>query len=66
MIDAFTARHYEHVSTRTFEEVVAAFEAATGSVEDGYITKAAGAAKSPADSRPTFDRAKAQAASCAS
>ena len=49
MIDAFTARHYEHVSTRTFAEVVAAFEAATGSVEDGYIAKAAGAAKSPAD-----------------
>ena len=49
MIDAFTAKHHEHVSTRTFEEVVAAFEAATGSVEDGYITKAAGAAKSPAD-----------------
>jgi hypothetical protein len=35
MIDLFTVEHREHVSTRIFEEVVAALEEATGSVEDG-------------------------------
>jgi len=33
MIDEFTVRHYEHVSTKSFDEVVAAFEAAVGSIE---------------------------------
>src|SRR5260221_6350590 len=49
MIDAFTAKHYEHVSTRLFEEVVAAFEAAVGSVEDGGFDQAVEGAKGPAD-----------------
>lgn len=35
MIDEFTVRHHEHISARSFDEVVAAFEAALGSVEDG-------------------------------
>ena len=40
MIDAFTVQHYEHASDRSFEEVVAAFEAATGSVEKGELNAA--------------------------
>jgi uncharacterized protein (DUF302 family) len=30
----FTAHHYEHVSSRSFEEVVSIFESAVGSVEE--------------------------------
>jgi hypothetical protein len=35
MISAFTVQLYEHATDRSFEEVVSAFEAATGSVEKG-------------------------------
>jgi uncharacterized protein (DUF302 family) len=35
MIDEFTIRHYEHVSARSFDEVVAALEGAVGTVEGG-------------------------------
>ena len=34
MRTTFTVHHNEHVSSRPFEEVVSAFESATGSVED--------------------------------
>jgi len=34
MTTAFTVHHNEHVSSRSFEEVVSAFESAVGSVED--------------------------------
>src|SRR5438105_7956696 len=34
MRDMFTVHHNEHVSSRSFEEVVNAFESAVGSVED--------------------------------
>jgi len=34
MKTTFTVRHNEHVSSRSFEEVVIAFESAVGSVED--------------------------------
>jgi uncharacterized protein (DUF302 family) len=37
MIDSFTVQHCEHVSQRSFEAVVAAFEAELGSVEGGDI-----------------------------
>jgi uncharacterized protein (DUF302 family) len=37
MIDSFTVQHCEHVSQRSFEVVVAAFEAELGSVEGGDI-----------------------------
>jgi hypothetical protein len=37
MIDEFTAQHHEHISARSFDEVIATFEAAVGSVEDGGI-----------------------------
>ena len=29
MIDEFTVRHHEHISARSFDEVIAAFEAAS-------------------------------------
>jgi uncharacterized protein (DUF302 family) len=37
MIDSFTVQHCEHASRRSFEAVVAAFEAELGSVEGGDI-----------------------------
>jgi uncharacterized protein (DUF302 family) len=37
MIDSFTVQHCEHVSQRSFQDVVAAFEAELGSVEDPAI-----------------------------
>jgi uncharacterized protein (DUF302 family) len=36
-------QHYEHVSAKSFEEVVAAFERATGSVEEGFAVVSADA-----------------------
>ena len=35
MIDEYVVKHYEHVCTKTFEEVIAAFEAAVGDGDDG-------------------------------
>ena len=35
MIDEYVVKHYEHVSTRSFEEVISAFEAAVGDGDDG-------------------------------
>ncbi|MEI9924848.1 MAG: DUF302 domain-containing protein [Bradyrhizobium sp.] len=50
MIESFTVQHHEHVSQRSFEEVVAAFEAELGSVEGGeIIPREVAAATSPAD-----------------
>ena len=49
MIDSFTVQHYEHVSRRSFEDVVAAFEAELGSVEDGAIPREVAAATSQTD-----------------
>jgi uncharacterized protein (DUF302 family) len=37
MIDSFTVHHYEYVSQRSFEDVVAAFEEQLGSVEDPAV-----------------------------
>ena len=34
MRSTFTVNHNEHVSNRSFEEVISAFESAVGSVED--------------------------------
>jgi uncharacterized protein (DUF302 family) len=36
MIRSIAVEHYEHVSDRSFESVVAALKAATGSVEEGF------------------------------
>lgn len=36
MIRSITVQHYEHVTDNSFESVVTAFEAATGSVEEGF------------------------------
>jgi uncharacterized protein (DUF302 family) len=50
MIDSFTVQHCEHVSQRSFEAVVAAFEAELGSVEDpAIIPREVAAATSRAD-----------------
>ncbi len=49
MIDSFTVQHCEHVSGRSFEAVVAAFEAELGSVEGGVIPREVAAATSRAD-----------------
>jgi len=50
MIDSFTVQHCEHVSRRSFEAVVAAFEAELGSVEGGdIIPREVAAATSRAD-----------------
>ena len=43
MITEQAVKHFEHVSAKTFEEVVAAFESATGSVEEGFSVVAANA-----------------------
>jgi uncharacterized protein (DUF302 family) len=39
MIDDFTVRHLEYVSTRSFDDVVQRFEEATGDSEDGAFTR---------------------------
>jgi uncharacterized protein (DUF302 family) len=50
MIDRFTVQHCEHVSPRRFEDVVAAFEAELGNVEDpAIIPREVAAATSQAD-----------------
>jgi uncharacterized protein (DUF302 family) len=49
MIDEFTAQHHEHISARSFDEVIATFEAAVGSVEDGGIEDDAEASWSSSD-----------------
>ncbi len=50
MIDSFTLQHCEHVSQRSFEDVVAAFEAELGDIRDpAIIPREVAAATSPAD-----------------
>lgn len=50
VIDSFTVQHCEHASRRSFEAVVAAFEAELGSVEDrDIIPREVAAATSQAD-----------------
>jgi hypothetical protein len=39
VIDEFMVSDYEHVSARSFDEVVTAFEAAVGSVEGDAFRK---------------------------
>ncbi len=51
MRDASTVVHHEHVSTRSFEAVIAAFETAVGSVENGGLQKEVAAARD----RPDFE-----------
>jgi uncharacterized protein (DUF302 family) len=50
MIDSFTVQHCEHVSHRSYDDVVTAFEAELGSVEGGdIIPREVAAASSRAD-----------------
>ena len=46
MRTTFTVHHNEHVSSRSFEEVVSAFESAVGSVEENGLRELLVAAKS--------------------
>ena len=45
MVTTYTVQHNEHVSTRSFDEVIQAFEAATGTVEGGGWPRLTGSAK---------------------
>jgi uncharacterized protein (DUF302 family) len=50
MIDSFSVQHFEHASQRSFEDVVTAFEAELGNVEDpAIIPREVAAATSQAD-----------------
>jgi uncharacterized protein (DUF302 family) len=49
MIDTFTVQHCEHVSERSFEDVVAAFEAELGDLRDPTIIPREGAAATGPD-----------------
>jgi uncharacterized protein (DUF302 family) len=49
MIDNYTVQHCEHVSRRSFDDVVAAYEAELGGVEDGVLAREVAAATSYAD-----------------
>lgn len=50
MIDSFTVQHCEHVSQRSFEDVVAAFEAELGDMQDpAIVPREVAAATSAAD-----------------
>lgn len=60
MIDSFTVEHHEHVSRRSFADVVAAFEAELGSVEDGAIPREVAAATSRIDCETRIRRYEGQ------
>ena len=45
MQQEFAVQHYEHRTTRSYDDVIAAFEAATGSVEGGVLFQNARSAK---------------------
>ena len=50
MIDSFSVQHCEHISQRSFEDVVAAFEGELGDLADpAIVPREAAAATSPAD-----------------
>lgn len=49
MIEHYTVTHHEHVSRKSFEELVAAFEAAVGNADDGKLTHRMPALKSVAE-----------------
>jgi uncharacterized protein (DUF302 family) len=47
--DSFKVIHVEYPSTKPFDEVVSAFEAATGDIEDGAFARELAQSGSPAD-----------------
>jgi uncharacterized protein (DUF302 family) len=49
MIDSYTVRHVEYVSQRSFEQVIDAFEAETGSIENGAFDRELAASSSLQD-----------------
>jgi uncharacterized protein (DUF302 family) len=44
MIENYTVQHYEHVSTKSYDELVREFETAVGNAEHGELAKAGEAA----------------------
>ena len=62
----FTVHHNEHVSSRSFEEVVNAFESAVGSVEDTGFAVLVASTKSAEEFQSQVNPARARAVSCAS
>jgi uncharacterized protein (DUF302 family) len=48
-MDAYPVQHVEHRSERSFEEVVATFEAATGDIQDNAFAKELAASKDQQD-----------------
>jgi uncharacterized protein (DUF302 family) len=49
MLQTYTVQHNEHTTKRGFDDVVRAFEAALGSVEDGGLGEIAASARSAAE-----------------
>jgi hypothetical protein len=50
-------RYHEHVSTKSYEELIAAFEDAVGDAESGQLPAAFTAASNSADGRETWEAA---------
>jgi hypothetical protein len=67
MKTTFTVHHNEHVSSRSFEEVVSAFESVVGSVEETGFPALLATTKSAEEFEARVkSREKARAALCAS
>lgn len=66
MQDKSTLIHCEHVSNRSFDAAVAAFEAAVGITDDESFQAAVRASAAPTISSPACAPSKDQANSCAS
>ncbi len=49
MVERYTVRHVEYVSSRTFDEVVQEFETSTGGIEDGRFASELSASADRAD-----------------
>jgi uncharacterized protein (DUF302 family) len=49
MVESYTVRHVEYVSSRTFDEVVQEFETITGAIEDGRFASELSASADRAD-----------------
>ena len=62
----FTVHHNEHVSSRSFEEVVSAFESAVGSVQDTGFAVLVASAKSAEEFESQVKSRESTSGSCAS
>ncbi|XHR30494.1 MAG: hypothetical protein ACFUZC_08015 [Chthoniobacteraceae bacterium] len=66
MINKITSHHYEHVSARSFDEVVALFAGDVGSVEEGGLQCDVNAASDASDFESASGLTRIAAVSCAS